>query len=281
MYYKKIIFDKPGQTCNRFWSYLDTVSWAVLNRKHIAILFWDDSLVDYDNLRKSRFVSFPFYKSFLFRTFGTQRWKRFVERFLSRRKISHFFSGRIGRALGFIEGWPIREADKYFPQIANEVRPLFIPNKEISYAVEKNMSCLRNSSDLVVGVHIRRGDYAGWKNGAFFYDYPIYARWMEQIISLNPEKRVCFYVSSNEPIPQWMFERFNISHIDGKAAHDLYSLQLCDYLIGPPSTFSKWASIIGHVPYLIAYDKDMHIESMDMFSPLKSHTVFETGRVVW
>jgi hypothetical protein len=34
----------------------------------------------------------------------------------------------------------------------------------------------------------------------------------------------------------------------GSAVEDLYSLARCDYLLGPPSTFSLWASFYGNVP---------------------------------
>jgi hypothetical protein len=40
----------------------------------------------------------------------------------------------------------------------------------------------------------------------------------------------------------------------GHFIEDLYALASCDYIIGPPSTFSQWASFYGNVPrYMVNY----------------------------
>ena len=57
----RIIVDSPGQTCNRFWSYLDSIAWAIINKRRVYILWWDPSIKYYKNLRKNPYVIFPFY----------------------------------------------------------------------------------------------------------------------------------------------------------------------------------------------------------------------------
>ena len=47
---------------------------------------------------------------------------------------------------------------------------------------------------------------------------------------------------------------------------DLYALSRCDYIIGPPSTFSQWASYYGHVPLRFLRWKGDEI-SMSEFLP--------------
>jgi hypothetical protein len=42
----------------------------------------------------------------------------------------------------------------------------------------------------------------------------------------------------------------------GHLIEDLYSLAQCDFLAGPPSTFTLWASFYGKVPLYMA--KDIH-----------------------
>ncbi len=36
-----------------------------------------------------------------------------------------------------------------------------------------------------------------------------------------------------------------------------YALSKCDYLVGPPSSFTAWAAYFGNIPLLILKDKDM------------------------
>ena len=42
----------------------------------------------------------------------------------------------------------------------------------------------------------------------------------------------------------------------GVAVEDLYALAGCDLLIGPPSTFTQWASFYGKVPLYHAWSPD-------------------------
>lgn len=52
------------------------------------------------------------------------------------------------------------------------------------------------------------------------------------------------------------------------AAMDLYSLSRCDYIIGPPSSFSRWASLMGHIPIYQIWNKNEEITEKS-FSPLR------------
>lgn len=45
-----------------------------------------------------------------------------------------------------------------------------------------------------------------------------------------------------------MFAGFQATFGSGDTVEDLYALAECDYLIGPPSTFTVWASFYGNVP---------------------------------
>jgi len=53
-------------------------------------------------------------------------------------------------------------------------------------------------------------------------------------------------------------------------------LSKCDYLLGPPSTFSMWASFIGDVPLRLIKGAEENIQ-MDQFSPILYQNVFRNG----
>ena len=58
-------------------------------------------------------------------------------------------------------------------------------------------------------------------------------------------KSVTFLLCSNEPLKEANFKHFSIQKGPGDMIGDLYSLASCDYIIGPPSTYSMWASFYG------------------------------------
>jgi hypothetical protein len=49
----------------------------------------------------------------------------------------------------------------------------------------------------------------------------------------------------------------------GHVVQDMYALARCDYLLGPPSTFTIWSSFYGRVPLC-------HVESPDQELALAS-----------
>ena len=51
---------------------------------------------------------------------------------------------------------------------------------------------------------------------------------------------------------------------EAEVIFDLHSLSLCDYNIGPPSSFSTWVSWYGNVPRLVV-QKDTKVFSLDQF----------------
>lgn len=57
---------------------------------------------------------------------------------------------------------------------------------------------------------------------------------------------------------------------------DLYALSKCDYIFGPPSTFSMWASFYGEVP-LKFFETTNEKFSLNDFSVIRYQCHFENG----
>ena len=132
---------------------------------------------------------------------------------------------------------------------------------------------------LIVGVHIRRGDYKTFIGGRFYYDDLVYEQRMGEIVDLCKDRDVCFYLASNEEVPESLAKNFNTFSIPkANTAEDLYALSKCDILLGPPSTFTGWASYLNDIPIYYIYDKEKKIESLDSFSPLKDASHYADGR---
>ena len=57
----------------------------------------------------------------------------------------------------------------------------------------------------------------------------------------------------------------------GTEIGDLYSLAACDYIIGPPSTYTQWASFYGQVPRFVHNRKYEEKSGMVRMSPTHSN----------
>jgi hypothetical protein len=77
-----------------------------------------------------------------------------------------------------------------------------------------------------------------------------YLKWMNQIKEKLNTDKVIFYICSDETPPDSVyFENNNVVLTNSSsAAADLCLLSKMDYILGPPSTFSSWASYSGNVP---------------------------------
>ena len=157
------------------------------------------------------------------------------------------------------------------------------PKDEIMQRAKDMMSVLRAEADMVVGIHIRRGDYATWHDGRFFYELEDYHQFMLRIQEVYKDRRVAFFISSNEDFDVDRFEGCHCRRFGKEpsgAILDLYTLALCDRMAGPFSSYSRWASFIGRVPLCFLESKDQQF-SDDSFSRIVDFFHFENGKEIF
>ena len=149
-----------------------------------------------------------------------------------------------------VQGWGFRD-QKNLNKHAAVIRTFFTPVQQFAGEVKAIISAAKAQADMVYGVHIRRGDYARHEGGKYFFSDEVYADKMMQLVAQNKiiGKTCAFMICSNEIINTKNYPD-ELLLITG-ARHfitDLYCLAACDGIIGPPSTFSGWASFYGKVP---------------------------------
>jgi len=71
---------------------------------------------------------------------------------------------------------------------------------------------------------------------------------MKQMSLIFPDSKIHFLICSNDDIKLENFEGFHVIRGLGHELEDMYSLAYCDYIIGPPSTYTGWASFYGKTP---------------------------------
>lgn len=276
-----VISDAPGQTCNRLWSYVGSVAQCVIQHKKMAILFFDDTIEEFPALLNCKYIYYPLWNKWcLTHLNGWKYYKGAVWRIKFKYNKSW---NKISNILGFTNGWQTRSDNRYLRQALPVLQQIFRPKDEIIKKAQAKINELKKNSDIVVGVHIRRGDYASWHNGRFFYELETYYQAMIKIKNLYNSQRISFFISSNEEFPLDIFkdlrcERFNKE--PSGAILDLYTLSICDKLIGPFSTYSRWASFIGETPLCFIESKEQQFTD-DSFSKIIDFFHFENGKEIY
>lgn len=272
----KIIYDAPGQTCNRFWSYVNIISEAISNNEKVTILRFDRTIEDFPNLINSENINHPYYSRVLINIFGIDRYLYLLNKILFNR-FTHSLTNMYWKSKGsVVNGWDFRGKSIDLVRNKKEIRKVFSPKKSITNKVDSFFVDLREEYELIVGVHIRRGDYKEWLNGRYYYELDEYYSFMEMFTTHIIDKKVCFFISSNENIDTTYFDKMDCYKLDnGTAIEDLYALSCCDNIMGPLSTYSRWASFFGEVPYLILEKGEQVLPNM--FSKVISLYKCENG----
>lgn len=252
----RIIYDEYGQTGNRFFSYLDSIGWALFNKKKLVILFPEKILQHFDNLRNCEYISLPLWGK------SPLAWRFARKVFYYNKLIQLFYRTEFSKKLGFYAGWDLRESHLYYPKVKSEIENLFIPNADVKKPIDQVFKKLKEEGRKIIGIQIRRGDYKNYKGGMYYYDIEVYRRYIENMQKLVPN--AVFYVSSNEPVPAEIERNYPMADRPlNSAVGDLYALSQCDYIMGPPSTFACWASYIGRKPWYVMFTKDGKVQLSD------------------
>lgn len=115
---------------------------------------------------------------------------------------------------------------------------------------------------VVIAAHVRRTDYAGHLGGAWHHEVSAYVERMVSVRDAVVRARasggdggaddgartnVRFVVFSDESLAAAAFERAGLDVVFSRASalDDLYRMAELPGIIGPPSTFSMWASYVG------------------------------------
>ncbi len=159
---------------------------------------------------------------------------------------SGFISMAHTKRMVFALGWSFRAhalTQKHQPLI----RTFFTPCRRYLEHSKAAVDRARQGVDHLVGVHIRQTDYRKFVGGKYYFSHDTYRRVMEEVARQLPGK-TGFLICSDAPIPADRFGGLHVHAGTGHPIEDNDALAACDYLVGPPSTFSNWASYYGNVP---------------------------------
>ena len=264
-----IIQEKLGmQLANRLFLFSHFIANAIENEYVLINPTFDEYCQYFYATRNNDFGKYPIYTKFIINSpfilfkilvrltekiFSISKYHEFIQCPITREfDLSNTdFLNKVKNKTILANGWLFRD-DKNFRKHSDIIRGYFTPDQEILYKTDQLISDCRNKCDVLIGIHLRRGDFKLYEEGKYYFHDDVYVDKMEQIENhfnlMN--KQVLFLMCSNESIQEYNFKKYNIRLGINKFIEDLYSLAKCDYLIGPPSTYSMWASFYGKVPLL-------------------------------
>jgi hypothetical protein len=262
-----------SQMCNNLLQFAHVYAWAREHNRSVMSMRFSYKY-RFFKISHSRYVSFPLYLFAKYmaalRLLPTASFKyadcdamALEQKMLRHRHI-------------VVSGWNVRFYD-LFLKYRSEIVDLFTIDEAFTVPVKEKMVACEEGDDNIVrlGVHIRRGDYKDWQDGRFFYDDETYAAHIRQFASLFPERQVHVYLSTNDPL--LVAEKFQVFTADcknlhihllmGNAVEDLFMLSECDYLIGPPSTYSLVASMYRDITLYRMDSSDHTLLTLTAFKP--------------
>jgi len=282
-----IVVNKFGQLANRLFMFSHFIAGAVEYKYKLAYLGFQDYQHLFEGTEKSNFEGLEMRLSYTpyswldgliqktsrvwFRLLGIHRDNSLYRLYNDSDKGTNVnfdiskpsFISDVKNRTVFLYGWLFRDKPIVEKHI-DIIRKVFKPVEPHYSNVINHIKKSRIDTDILVGVHIRKGDYAKWKGGKYFYENEVYAKAMRSIKEQLPQdKRITFLICSNEPINMADFEGLTIVTATNQFIEDLYELSLCDYIVGTLSTYSLWASFYGGVPLCHILDKQQPIKLAD------------------
>jgi hypothetical protein len=131
-------------------------------------------------------------------------------------------------------------------------------------AKEQLVNCKLGPGFTRIGIHIRRGDYRVYHDGKYYFDDNLYFRVVKTLATLFGNQ-VQFVLASNEALDdltEGLFpgSEFVVAPTDPLVT--LAALGQCAVIIGPPSTFSGWASFAYEVPVAFIEQPNVPVQTL-------------------
>lgn len=153
---------------------------------------------------------------------------------------------------GFIFHQHFLDLKKSLPMI----RMVFKPSNQYTNLIEAPIRELRKKSQIIVGVLVRQTDYREWNDGKSFFTSFEYSQILERLSTSLKDESASFFIATDENQDEKTFKNFVCIARVGFPIENLYSLAMCDLLIGPTSSYMGWAALYGDVPTFTIQSSD-------------------------
>ena len=170
-----------------------------------------------------------------------------------------------------IKAWDI-SCPKALTLQQDHIRQILTPTIPSVKLAEAFIEELKTKFSKVIGIHARRGDYKEFIGGKHYHSWEQYFKWICQVKKLfeyRTSDKVAFLICSDEEPDQTIFKSLPVYSLpQNNMMCEIHALSLCNYLLGPPSSFGTWAAWHGKVPRCVL-EEHTYIEKAEQFSICK------------
>lgn len=281
-----------GQLGNRLHTHANALAWCIENNVNLINLSFKqyspwfssqkrgsvESLISNESMLTD-LLNYKIFWKFFDRLFRSDKWLRRACRVFKiiqrdddqaiwENELQELFESRPKKRFTLVRAWNLCCPD-LVSKYQKELREIFTPKPQFTESVQLEIVELRKKYDCLVGVHARRGDYKEYLGGIHFHNWCSYRKWISQakdLIEQNGRKKVGFLLCSDDHADTSFFADLPVHLLEEKSVmSDIHALSLCDFNLGPPSSFGTWSSWFGKVPRL-HLQKGLKIRSLDQFS---------------
>lgn len=180
-----------------------------------------------------------------------------------KKRMLEYRSYILNRKVTFADCWYLYDLDgeKLYGE---EIKKSFqlLPSCYENDSTYRTLIQFKTEGYVLIGVHIRRGDYKEFGAGRWYYADDVYEKYMDQMRRLLPDVPKKFII--------FTADKTSISGDDVFVSHapwyvDLHCLGECDYTFGPPSTFRGWACFISNNRTWGISDSQENISDLSIF----------------
>ena len=236
-----IVLEKYGGFCNRLFQSSHYHAYSMDK----GIKFFNISMVGL-----LRFDNHYFYFLDKLNNFFLKYLYRFLKLFFRKNKICFYLNKE--NYIKIVGGWKFRKYNlisKYYEKlnIIYSFKKKNLSEKKLNLIIF--LKDLKNQGKFLVGIHIRRKDYKSWNSGKYYFEKDFYKKVLNELkIKLIKENHDPFIFSLSDEQPSKVIGADFESN--GSWKEDQIILQTCDLIVGPPSTFTMWASFISKTPLI-------------------------------
>jgi hypothetical protein len=279
-----------GQLGNRLHTHVNALAWCKKNKFNLLNLSFSDYSFLFHSSNNLNGEMYYTEKNFLTFVFSFRFFRSFLNKFLLSNKwlsrFSFFFHKndnlvlnkshhddldillKSAKKINIIHEWDLN-CPYALIQNAKWIRKIMTPSYHYVEKAEEQINSFKKKFDYIVGVHARRGDYKNYLKGKHYHSWEDYKKWIIQMISVFKNEGYCnlgFVLCSDEKPKKQIFKDLPIHFSDeDNMMIDMHILSLCDYNVGPPSSFGTWISWYGKIPRMII-ERNYIISSLEQFS---------------
>ena len=247
-----IILEKYGGYCNRLFQSLHYHAYSIEN----GCKFFNPTMIGLLKFENNLFYIFDKLNNYFLKILYKS-----IKLIFRNNQICLYLNKN--NYIKIVEGWDFRRyklTKKYHKELSKIYgfeNSNILKYNYLTYKINK----LKKNGKFIVVLHIRRNDYKTWNNGIFYFSDQFYNNVISNLksILISDNYDPFFIAVSDEKInPIIEVDLFsNRSWIC-----DQMILQACDLIIGPPSTFTMWASYISKIPIIrLGYDQNLDLKN--------------------